>query len=85
MPHPCRGLCDRVGILTFADNPRLGSHALALARGPLRFDFDHSFDTGCIVAEAAPRPILGALDQASFHWIAVDVAQLLDSLVVTPR
>ena len=37
------------------------------------------------MAEAAPRPILGALDQGSFHGIAVDVAQLLDSLVVGPH
>jgi hypothetical protein len=85
VPHPCRGLCDRVGTLTFADNPGLGSHALALTRRPSRFDFDCAFNTSCIVAEAAPRPILRVLDQTSFHGIAVDVAQFFYSLLLAPH
>jgi hypothetical protein len=30
--------------------------------------------------EAAPGPVFGFLDEVSFDWVAVDVAELLDEL-----
>ena len=30
------------------------------------------------MAEAAPRPVFGFLDEAAFHGIAVDVLELVD-------
>ena len=37
-----------------------------------------------IPAETAPGPLFGGLDQSSFDWVAVDVAQLFDSFVLAP-
>jgi hypothetical protein len=82
--HPCRDLCDRVGILTCWPDRRDDSGSLSLSFSPLRFDLYWTLNARCVVIEAAPVPILRAFDQSSMHRVAMDVAQLLDTLGFAP-
>ena len=41
VPRPCRGWCDRAGVLTSYVSER-NSHALPLASGPVRLDLHFS-------------------------------------------
>ena len=86
VPRPCRCvLCrDRAGNLTSC-NLRHNSELLPLPRGPLRLNFHHSLNSRKIVTEAAPSPLLRTRHQSSLHRIAMDVAQLLDSLGFAPN
>ncbi|PYX32706.1 MAG: hypothetical protein DMG77_02465 [Acidobacteria bacterium] len=60
------------------------THPLPFSCGPLGLDFDYTFDSGDIVAKAAPGPVFRVLDQSALHGIAVDVAQLFDALGFGP-
>ena len=42
--------------------------------GPLGFDLDSALFAGEVMAEAAPWPIFGFLDEAGLDRIAVDVS-----------
>jgi len=57
---------------------------LSASRGPVGFDLNDTRLTRQIMSKAAPGPILRALDQAASDRIAVDVAQLLDTLLLGP-
>src|SRR5271157_4256384 len=52
--------------------------ALAFSCGPLGLDFHSPLSPGCVVAEAAPFPILRLRAQPTLDRIAMDVAQLLN-------
>jgi len=64
----------------------LGCPALkfAFAGGPEGFDFNNSFRSRNIVSEAAPFPILGALDESAFYGVAVEVAEFFEMLGFAP-
>src|ERR1035441_5976439 len=47
----------------------------------LRLNLHGPFDSGCIMTEARPCPILRLLDQAADHGIAMHIAKLLDALL----
>jgi hypothetical protein len=83
-PCPCVRCRVRAGNLT-SGNLRHNSELLSLPRGPLRLNFHHSFHSRKIVPEAAPRPLLRTRHQSSPHRIAMDVAQLVDSLGFAPN
>jgi len=56
--------------------------AVAEIPGPLGFDF---YSTGCggqVMAIAAPWPVFGACDEATFDGIAMNVLQLFDVLAM---
>ena len=69
VPHSSRHLRDGWGYGSFAAGP-----------GPVGFDFDSTGSAGQPMIEAAPGPVFGFLDEVSFDWVAVDVAELLDEL-----
>ncbi len=48
---------------------------------PKRFDLHGSFDAGCVMAKARPRPILWLFGQAADHRIPVHVSQLFYPLI----
>jgi hypothetical protein len=83
VPRPCRGLCDRAGVLTSYVSER-NSHALPLASGPVRLDLDCTFGSGEVVPETAPGPILRVLHQSSSDRVAMNIAQLLGLFGVAP-
>lgn len=51
----------------------------AASRGPVRLDLHGSFDSGCVVTEAGPRPVFWFGDESANNWIAVDIAELFDA------
>ncbi len=55
---------------------------LAPVPGPLGLDLDAALLAREIVAEAAPWPVLGFVDEATFDGIAVHVSELLYVLSV---
>ena len=44
------------------------------------FDFYSAEFGGLVVVVAAPWPVFGAFDEATFYWITVDVLQFFDVL-----
>src|SRR3954462_46885 len=54
--------------------------SLAFACCPFRFEFNCSLAFRCVVAKAAPLPILRALTESRSYWIPVNVTQLLHKL-----
>ncbi len=75
-PTLVRVLCGQGGS-DFKRSSRLSSSPCCHGRLYL----DYSIDPSGVVAITAPLPVLGLLDKASPDWIAVDVFQLLDTLL----
>jgi hypothetical protein len=62
------------------DRDEWGRSLFAASEGPMGFDFYWTdFARGPVVV-AAPRVVLWFVGQASFDWVAVDVAKLFDEL-----
>ena len=59
-----------------------GGGAFADGPCPVGFDFYAGLFAGSPVAVAAPRPVFGALDQAAFDRVSVDVLELFNELVI---
>ncbi len=76
--HPSLGcpVLARLGRGAAAELEFGGSvaHAFSFPRCPLRFNFDYSFNAGCPMTKAAPRPVFGRSRQSPLDRVAIPKA-----------